>query len=160
MPLHITGYSQWYVDMHQSFALAGDIIAFQWPWHPPPPPCEAPHTALSLEVASTVHWHCACSSDDCSSDSLQERGRTISVESSVSSKCCNTVQKTKAVVMEMFMWLTYLWSWDLTVPRWMETENSVEISQPLTALDLKTVSLFADCFPIQPSVLSIPSILS
>lgn len=99
--------------MHQSFALAGDIIAFQWPWHPPPPPCEAPHTALSLEVASTVHWHCAYSSDDCSSDSLQERGRTVSVKSSVSSKCCNTVQQTKAVMMKMFMWLTYSWSWDL-----------------------------------------------
>lgn len=84
VPLHITGYSQWYVDMHQSFALAGDIIAFQWPWHPPPPPCEAPHTALSLEVASTVHWHCAYSSDDCSSDSLQKGERKSSVNFSVS----------------------------------------------------------------------------
>lgn len=77
MPLHITGYSQWYVDMHRSFLSLVTIIAVQWPWHPPPRPYGAPHTALSLEVASTIRWHCACSSDGCSSGYL---GRNTSLQ--------------------------------------------------------------------------------
>ena len=56
---------------------SGTIIAVQWPWHPPPRPCGVPRTALSLEVASTSHWRCACSSDGCSSDYLE---RNISLQ--------------------------------------------------------------------------------
>lgn len=56
---------------------SGDIIAVQWPWHPPPRPCGAPRTALSLEVASAIRWRCACSSDGCSSDYLE---RSISLQ--------------------------------------------------------------------------------
>lgn len=53
------------------------IIAGQWPWRPPPRLCEAPRTVLSLEVASIIHWRCACSSDGCSSDCL---GKNISLQ--------------------------------------------------------------------------------